>query len=140
LEFFFNSTTNQTLIVDTFRVIEHNSKHPEAPLKILKERILTFDVGFDTVSSPYLEPFYRYLIERYTENGVLMHWIRNWRDFKSLLPAAAEKEPEVLTLDHLGVGFQLYLFSLGAAATIFTVEVLIASVKKLEKKFIALYA
>jgi len=140
LEFFFNSTTNQTLIADTFRVIEHNSKHPETALKILKERILTFDVGFDTVSSPYLEPFYRYLIERYIENGVLMYWIENWRDFKNLRPAAAEKEPEVLTLDQLSVGFQLYLFSLGAAATIFTVEVLIASVKKLEKKFIALYA
>jgi len=69
-----------------------------------------------------------------------MHWIRNWRDFKNLQPAAAEKEPEVLTLDHLGVGFQLYLFCLGAAAIIFTIEVLIASVKKLKNKFIALYA
>jgi len=137
LAFYLNSSSQSFLIVDTFRVIEHNTNHPKAPLKIMKERLVNFDIGFDTESYPFLEPIYKLIVERLTENGILMHMIEEWRDFKQLQPEQTEKEPEVLTLEQLAIGFKLFLISLGASAFSFAIEIIILFIRKLKMRLLS---
>jgi len=119
------------LIVDTFRAIEYNTKNPNAPLLIMKQRLRTFDIGFSTRFYPFLEPIYKLIVERLTENGILMHMIEDCRNPDKLYPEPAEKEPEVLTLEQLAIGFKLFGICLIASAFTFATEIVVLCIKKL---------
>jgi len=133
LDFYANSTSTNVLVIDTLRVIEYNTKNPKAPLTIMKERLLSFDFGLNPVQYPFLEPIYKYIVEKFTENGILMHLITEWRDFNQLNPKPAEKEPEVLTLEQLAIGFKLFGICLIASAFTFATETVVLCIKKLSK-------
>jgi len=133
LDSYSNSLSTSVLFIDTLRVIEYNTNHPKAPLTIMKERLLSFDVGLNRIQYPFLESIYKLIVEGLIENGVLMHMIEEWRDFKQLQPEQTEKEPEVLTLEQLAIGFKLFGICLIASSFTFVTEILILCFKKLNK-------
>jgi len=128
---FLNSTPKSVLIGDTFRIIEYNMKNPKAPLKLMNQRLVTFDIGFDVDQAPYFEPMYILIVERLTENGILMHLINKWRDFGKLHVDPEVAEAENLGLNKLAIGFKLYAVSLSAALIIFFAEFIIKFIKKI---------
>jgi len=133
LDFYANSTSTKVLVIDTLRVIEYNTNNSKAPLTIMKERLLSFDVGLRAVTYPFLGPIYKLIVERLTESGIIMHMIEEWRDFKQLHPEQTEKEPEVLTLEQLAIGFKLFGICLVASAFTFAIEIVVLCIKKLNK-------
>jgi len=134
---YLKSRSTQILLIDTFRVIEFNSENPDAPLNILKERMTTLELGFHRDIYPFLEPIYKLIVERLTENGVLMHLIEEWRNPDKLYPKPAEKQPEVLTLEQLAIGFKLFGISVGVAAIFFIAEMFKACIRRLKMKWSA---
>jgi len=127
---FLNSTPKSVLIADTFRIIEYNMNNPNAPLKLMNQRLLTYDIGFSVELAPYLESVYTLIVERLTENGILMHLINKWRNFDKLHTIADVEVEQEFGLEKLAIGFKLYAVSLSAALIIFCAEKFIECIKK----------
>jgi len=126
LKAYLESTIAESItFLDEFQVIDYNSKSHK-PLRVMKERLRTFDVGISTAYYSYLDPTLRRIVTQFIESGILMHSISKWRDFNKLHMKEEEKEPEVLTLVQLAIGFKLYVICLIVAIAIFIAERLIA--------------
>jgi len=124
LDSYLNSSRSESiLIADTFKVIVHNKNNVNATFIIMKERIMSFHGGIATFLVPFLTATIRSVVLQLTENGLIDHWLAEMYDFKHLRPVPEPKEPEVLTLEHLAIGFKLFGIAVAFCIAVFVIEV-----------------
>jgi hypothetical protein len=99
-------------------------------IKILDERIETnFQVFFFMPSNPFFD-YFNQIIAELAAGGFLIYW-----RMLEINPKGIERKidvigPQVLTMDHLMIGFQICLFACAIGATTFVFEVAIKCFKE----------
>lgn len=98
----------------------YNFTNPEIKINVLPEKIMTNNVGFFFAKNHFFfDSFNRKLIQL-LEGGIGDKII----DDHNVHLASIKKTggPVIFTLNHLSIGFELWLFLLGASAVVFLVE------------------
>lgn len=99
-------------------------------LNTLKENFITVFEGYAFVQySPYYEEFNE-KIGRMLSSGLIDYWISNfipgWRDKIQM----DEVGPQILSIEHLEIGFYICMVPLALAAIVFLVEMLYPCLKE----------
>jgi len=139
LKCYLKSPSTSVLIADTFHVIDYHSTKPNKTWLIMNERLhSTFFGGLDVTRAAYLAPSIRSAIENLTDNGIINYLMAAQYDKIYLQPEPEPKEPEVLTLGQLAIGFKLYGIFVVVSLVAFLVELLNvcirAAIERVEQK------
>lgn len=104
----------------------------------LEETLSTIPMGLRFPErSPYYETFNN-KIGRMVSNGVVRRWMRYMRNPKGIKRTKEEIGPQILTLDHLGVGFLACTIPLALGIIAFIFERGTLYSRTLRQKFVAL--
>jgi len=122
LSIYFKLDSKKILIADAHQIINYNEQHPDAPLLVLKERIVSLLEGISGLDARFLTTILKDSMERFKESGIPDKIFREAFDFSQLDPPEAEKEPEVLTLEQVTIGFKLVGICFGVAIAAFVIE------------------
>jgi len=100
---------SKVLVADTHEIADYNNKHPNAPLKIIEERIIKVSEWLTGTerANEFLIPLYQKAELRLRENGLLDRIIAKWFNVQDVRPPPLESDPVVLTFDHVGVAFKI---------------------------------
>jgi len=112
------------LIADSHEIADYNERHPNAPLKILDQRIIKvrdFPRG-KWREAEFLNPLMKKAALRLSENGLLDRIIAKYVDPTKLRPPPLKSDPVVLTFDHVGVAFKIIGGFLAIAIFTFLLE------------------
>jgi len=125
---------NCILVADAFQIAAYNEEHPNVPLRVLKQRIMGF---YETIFSwaPFLSPILEKAVPFFTESGVINHIMSIHNDLEMLRPPSESKRPQVMTMNHLGINFKVYLICIAISLFVFAIEVCVHSIKKMKQKF-----
>jgi len=131
---FLHSPFKKILVADTFKIIHYNKNKNETnePLLMLRQRIKGFYFGLNEEDLPFRREILAKAIANLTENGILNYLFEQMYDPKYLRPQPEEKEPEVLTLTQLAIGFKLHGAFIGLAIAVFMAEVIKEKVRLLK--------
>jgi len=135
--YLFSPRNESVLIVDTFQIIDFQT------LLIMKETIRSFYGGIKMIEDYFSQSIIKKAIANLTENGIINHQLSEMYESKFFDPEPEPKEPEVLTLSQLAVGFKLYGYCLCLSVVLLLVEHLIVKVESVlwfyeAKKFVYL--
>lgn len=109
---------------EVFNQIGQSFRSGTASLTLLDETIATFPAGQKFNSyCPFYETFNR-KIDRMISSGLIRHWYDEFYTRKSFKIKPEETGPEVLTMDHLGIGFLVCLIPLVLGIIAFVVELM----------------
>jgi len=123
---------NCILVADAFQIADYNEEHPNAPLGILNQRIKGFyEPVFRDV--PFLSSILEKAVPFFTESGVLNHIMSNYNDKRMLRPPPAAKKPQVMTMNHLGISFKVYLIFIAVSFLSFAIEVCVHFIDRLKR-------
>ena len=90
---------------------------------LLKEKLISYSIA---VALPgYNSDMHSTLklkISQFVQAGLFDHWIKHYMTDQSLIEKEVEEDKIVLTIDHLSVGFTLWLGMLLIASIAFTIE------------------
>jgi len=127
---YFEAPRNESvLIADTFQIIDFHKKNPYQTLLIMKETIMSFYGGILISGDYFSKSIIRSAISNLTENDIISHELSEMYESKFFNPQSEPKEPEVLTLSQLAVGFKLYGYCLGVIAVIWSAEIAIEKLR-----------
>jgi len=110
------------LIADTFQIIDYHSTKPNKTLLMMNERYSEFYGGIHTYCVPYLRAAFESAIANMSENGILSNLMDQQYKAGHFRPEPEPKEPEVLTLAQVAVGFKLHGIFLGLSLAVFIIE------------------
>jgi len=131
LNAYFEAPRNESiLIADTFQIIDFHKKNPNQTLLIMKETIVSFYGGIRLISQYFSPAIIKKAIANLTENGIISHELSEMNESKFFNPQPEPKEPEVLTLSQLAVGFKLYGYCLGLIFVVLFAEFVVFKVRK----------
>lgn len=99
-----------------------------SPFAVLKEKILTDYMGFAVDKHTVVYGAINQLAVRLVESGVSQVMVDQYR----VRTTNADGGPKVLTLEHLGAGFYIWLASVAIATFIFVLEL---SAQKILKRW-----
>jgi len=123
---------NCILVADAFQIVSYNEEHPNAPLRVLNQRIMGFyEPVFGGLS--FLAPILEKAVPFFTESGVINHIMSNYNDLGMLRPSPESKRPQVMTMNHLGINFKIYLICNAISLFVFVIEVCVHLVKKMNR-------
>jgi len=120
---YLQSPYKKLLIADNQKIIDHNKNITNEPLLIMKQRIIGFFYGFDNKHLPFTMQAIAKAVANLTENGIIQYHLERMYGTKYLRLQPKPKEPEVLTLSQLAIGFKLIGAFIGLAIATFVVEV-----------------
>lgn len=95
---------------------------------------------FSAINFPPFCPFFEELnrkIDRMISSGILVYWYNNYHRIGYPKKVVDEVGPEVLTMEHLEIGFVVCLIPLGLSILVFLCELLIFHGKILIQKVIS---
>jgi len=123
---------NCVLIADSYQIAAYNEKHPNAPLRILDERIKGY---YESLFGEhyFLAPILEKAVPFFTESGVINHIMSKYSDLKMLRPSPGSKRPQVMTMNHLGINFKIYLICNAISLFVFLIEVCVLSIRKMKR-------
>lgn len=111
-------TRNSFVLVKT---IETKQKYR---WKFLDEKIVGFFQGIMFVKYHFLFTSVNEKIKQLTSGGFIEHWIQRWAKHRYIVEKPPLPDLKVLSLDDLGIEFQIWLLVLGAAFVAFICELL----------------
>lgn len=79
--------------------------------------------------NPFLEIF-NFKVAQLFEAGLTEYWIKNFQNPKGFSQKVDKIGPEILTMEHLEVGFLVWLISLTLSIVVFVVEILAKRLNK----------
>lgn len=88
-------------------------------LKILQQTYMTANVGFVTVKNHFLNHQIDKKVMQALESGLMDYW-RHKQDLEPIMEPPAE--PQVLTVEHLAIGFKIFAICLAIAVLVFVLE------------------
>jgi len=135
IEDYMKSPATNILIADTYQIIDYHSNKSNKPWLIMKERYVDFYGGFGFYQFPSLNSITRTAISNLTENGIIDHLMKRMYEISDLRPEPEPKEPKVLTLEELGIGFKLYGIFIAVAIAFFVVEFFKVNGRKINLMF-----
>jgi len=123
-DYYFNSTARHEsiLVADNYQITEYNDEHPEAPLRILNQRILQFYDSTLFVARPQIAAMTESFFKQCSENGVITKTISKTIKIDKMKPPIEPNEPKVFTMQHLQVGFKIHAVFLFVALILFLLE------------------
>lgn len=119
---FMSEETNRGLIFDSacLRLYESGLKK-KPPYSVLKETVITDYISFVLHKNSFMfEPMTR-KVHQFTEHGLAQNMTNTYRNIKKYWDDVG---PKVLTLEHLGAGFLVWLAFVTFAIVVFLCEVL----------------
>lgn len=79
--------------------------------------------------SPFFETFDE-KIDQLISSGLTAHWFKNYINPKGLKRVAGVIGPQMLTMEHLTIGFQICLVMLMLSFIVFTLELIVWGIKR----------
>jgi len=122
------------LVADTHQIAAYNEEHPDAPLRILDERIKGFYES-PFAQQPFLEPILEKAVPFFTESGVINHIMSIHNNLEMLRPLPELQEPQVMTMNHLAISFKVYLIFIAVSVLAFAIEVCVHFIKRMKQMF-----
>jgi len=113
------------LVGDSYQIAEYNKEHPNAPLRILNQRLLGFYETF-FADQQFLLPMLEKVIPLFKESGIINHIMSNLDQLPLELI-----DPQVMTLNHLAISFKVHFILIALSFFVFAVEVCVHSIKRL---------
>lgn len=122
-------------LADSDLVERYNSfLNSSAKLKVLPERIVSNHKSFIFDQNHFLLLPFEKKIKNFVEFGLTDKLIKDYEDsHRFWIERDAEDGPTVLTLDHLGVGFQICLLFLLLSSLSFCYEIAVEAVRKISQ-------
>lgn len=97
---------------------------------VIDRKIVSYNFGIKTNPFSCLEPVFVKNINQLIEAGFFQLWFHRARSHRSLAEIIVEDNKVVLTLNHLGVGFTIWLCVLSFAVLAFIAECLMSKLLK----------
>lgn len=89
----------------------------------LEETVTTvFEIFRFASSSPFFD-YFNEILSDLTTGGFLIYWEKSFINPRGLKMKVDEIGPQVLTMEHLMLGFQISLGALGTASVVFGLEI-----------------
>ena len=89
----------------------------------LKEKMISYNVAVALPDSiNFMHSTFELKINQLIQGGFFYHWIEHYMTDQSLIEKEVEEDKIVLTINHLSVGFTLWLGMLMFASIAFTIE------------------
>lgn len=115
-------------------------------LKLLDQRILRFQHGLAFPLHHFLYPSLSEKVQQLITSGIIEQWETRIKNHRYVIEKPPESEPAVLTMDHLEIGFQIWLAMLLIAFIAFLAEIVYYRSKnlreliynRLEKRFLSM--
>ena len=130
-----NSSFNGAVIYPELQMYLHNYKKAvkdQFYFHTLKEKMISYNIAVAIPDSyNYLHSTFKLKINQLIQGGFFDHWMELYMTDPSLIEKEVEDDKIVLTIDHLSVGFTLWLGMLLIASTTFTIELVRFSLHKL---------
>lgn len=108
--------------------------------------ILVLDETFDTSYYSYVFPLFSPFFETFDGKigdmisaGLFKHWIDIQVDPKGFQRIEEEEKPQVLTIDHFSICFEIWLISLSASVFTYVLEFVVFSCKIMFESWISTY-
>jgi len=122
----FTLKTNEALLTEKFFLPDIIGRSNFTNYKILDQTPISSHDGMVLILNHPINEAINVIISALLESGIMDHWIANATYLK-----ADEEDfgPQVLTLDHLFIGFVMWLIALAFAVVIFLIEVICNMIK-----------
>lgn len=99
--------------------IEFRGKHR---YMYLKQKVFSYSEGMAFEKHHCLYSSFNEKIQQLTSGGFTVHWLEEWTKHRSNTEKPPPPGPEVLKMDQLSIGFQIWLIMLGVSFLAFVVE------------------
>jgi len=116
------NSSDHFMAIDDLQFAISNRQKFITGIKIMKNENIRIPLKFATVQGYFMEKLFESKLMQMQEAGLIEHWKRKYYDPKFLDLMEEEDEPKVLTLQHLSIGFQVFLLFTGLAIIVFVVE------------------
>lgn len=123
-------------------LVRRNDLKANITWDILPEQVISFHYAFAFFSHHFLFPIFNEKIEQLINGGFIDFWMKHLTKTRWILEKPDPPEPVVLTMNHLEIGFQIWLICLLASFVIFLGETSsrgFVYLKKLASKFMSSY-
>jgi len=125
------SKGNHFLLIDDLELIAFNKKYNFSGVKLLKNVLEPTTIPFAIVQCYFLRKSMEYRLKQMQVAGLIDHYMKEFANRKYLEMMEEGEGLKVLSLDHLGIGFEAFLAFIGLAAFAFLLEILWFNMKKL---------
>jgi len=120
----FSLGPNEALIMDTECMSVIIIKSGFKNYKIIEETFLSTSEGITLIFSSTINEAIDEKIAALLESGILSHWIAGVYKEKSQVANLNSDGPQVLTMDHLFIGFVIWLIALTFTILVFSAELI----------------
>jgi len=121
----FNLKQNEALLMDTYLMPLIIAKSGFKDSKVLEETFLSTAEGYCLILGHPLNEAINEIISVLIETGIINHWIsETYHQLKAKHFLDLETGPQVLTLNHLFIGFVIWLIALAFAVVVFVIEII----------------
>lgn len=127
------------ILEDSIMTVGRKSEFSEFTFLSLKQKVISFNYGFLFNPHHFLFPIFNEKIQQMINGGLFNRLIVDWYENPWTLQKPEPQEPVVLTMNHLEIGFTIWMICLLICFAVFVIEHLILSFKNLKKLLRSLF-
>jgi len=117
------SSGGHIMAIDDLQFAINNKEEAFTDVKLLKNENIRIPLRFAIVRGFFMQLIFESKLTQMHQAGLIEHYKRMYYDPKFLDLMEEEEEPNVLTVDHLSIGFHVFLLFVGVAIVAFVAEI-----------------
>lgn len=128
----------KTAILIQERILDVFASHHGSHHKKFNEKLLALSVGISTIQNNFMFNIFEDSVQHLTSAGILQWMMIFYREY--FFPPSSEdpKGPQVLKVDDLSFGFEIWLIASAFALTAFVIEASAKHILKIMQNFVVL--